>query len=740
MKFFIQPDHGTGSLVEEESFTTLISHMKLKYWYFIGVCLLTFTACQSEVDNPTGLMTEFILQPEYVKILDNKPEFTWIIPDKAIEQTAYQIVVASSLENIKNKKIDIWDSGKISGNGSVEVEVHGLNLTENTNYNWRVRIWDYQEKPTPYSSTQQFSTGRFKGYASTSNKFQISPNKPVKWTKDSEGHYFFDFGKAGFGTLELSLKPTKVDTLIFHFGEKLTADFHIDRNPPGSVRYQKTELIIGPQKTTYQVTLPLNERNTASSAVQLPDSLGVVLPFRYCEIENVLFEIENIHLVRKTLSYTFDDRASDFSCSDTILNQVWELCKYSIKATSFAGLYIDGDRERIPYEGDAYINQLGHYCTDREYSMARLTNEYFMHHPTWPTEWILHTVPMFYKDFLYTGNLESIAHYYELLKAKTLYFLAREDGLISVNSEKLTAESMRNLGFSNPDTRLQDIVDWPPGQNDTGWQLATSLGERDGYHMVDVNTVVNSFYHWNLEIMTEIAGLLDKKSDQLFFRKLAEKVKKSINEILFDDARGIYIDGEGSSHASLHANMLPLVVGLVPGKYEESVIKFIKSRGMACSVYGAQYLLEGLYNAGEADYAKSLLTATHDRSWWNMIKSGSTITMETWDMKYKPNSDWNHAWGAVPANIIPRCMWGIKPTKPGFAEVRIQPQLGDLEFSEIKYPTIRGSIEANYKLTSKNMEYKIKIPANMAGFFVRPGDEEIISLKTGWNRIKVPIN
>ena len=57
----------------------------------------------------------------------------------------------------------------------------------------------------------------------------------------------------------------------------------------------------------------------------------------------------------------------------------------------------------------------------------------------------------------------------------------------------------------------------------------------------------------------------------------------------------------------------------------------------------------------------SLMTATNDRSWWNMIRSGSTISMEAWDLKYKPNSDWNHAWGSAPANIIPGYMWGIRP-------------------------------------------------------------------------------
>ena len=73
--------------------------------------------------------------------------------------------------------------------------------------------------------------------------------------------------------------------------------------------------------------------------------------------------------------------------------------------------------------------------------------------------------------------------------------------------------------------------------------------------------------------------------------------------------RGIYIDGEFSDHSSLHANMMALAFDLVPEEHKKTVIDFIKSRGMACSVYGAQFLLEGLYNAGESDYAMSLLTA-----------------------------------------------------------------------------------------------------------------------------------
>jgi alpha-L-rhamnosidase len=64
---------------------------------------------------------------------------------------------------------------------------------------------------------------------------------------------------------------------------------------------------------------------------------------------------------------------------------------------------------------------------------------------------------------------------------------------------------------------------------------------------------------------------------------------------------------------------------------------------MACSVYGAQYLLEALYEMGEADAAVSLMTASTLASWTNMMKVGSTMTMEAWDVSIKSNLDWNHS-------------------------------------------------------------------------------------------------
>jgi hypothetical protein len=685
-------------------------------------------------ESPTGLMIEFIREPEQVLISDPKPEFSWIVPDNAGTQTAYQILVSSSTELLSRDIGDLWNGIRTISSKSVEVQYSGGNLTDNSTYFWKVRIWDRKGRPSSWSEIQHFKTGILKDYATAGNRFIRTLIKPEKLIKTGENSYFVDFGKDAFGNLELKINPTSKDTIIVHLGEKTEGLNRIDRKPAGTIRYHRILLPVEPGRTSYVLAIPPDSRNTGPAAVHLPDSIGVITPFRYCELENCRFELNPENVCQKALWYYFENGNSAFISSDSVLNKVWDISKYTIKATSFAGLYIDGDRERIPYEADAYINQLGHYYTDREFSLARRTNEYFIEHPTWPTEWILQTVLLFYNDLMYTGNQESVNQFYKELKHKTLIEIARPDGLIS--SKNVTDEIMTNLGFLNAKERIRDIVDWPPSQKDTGWQLATSDGERDGYDMTEVNTVVNAFHYRSLVLISELAGYLGRTVDSVLFRNQSLKVRQAINDKLFDRDRGIYLDGEFSSHSSLHANMMALAFDLVPEEYKRTVVDFIKSRGMACSVYGAQFLLEGLYKAGESDYAMSLMTATHDRSWWNMIRSGSTMTMEAWDMKYKPNSDWNHAWGAAPANIIPGYMWGIRPVKPGYSKAVIKPQLSNLAYSQISVPTIRGNIVAEFKNSGKSKEYLIIIPANMeCDFVINSVNNLTIKLHPGTNRI-----
>lgn len=526
------------------------------------------------------------------------------------------------------------------------------------------------------------------------------------WTED--GTLVLDFGKAAFGTL---LLPEQTAPLTLHLGERADHDGRVDRTPPGTVRYREIRQEASLDKPVSRIAIPPDERNTGSAAIRMPTAIGEVLPFRYAEIEAA--QVIDPDTVRRTfVHYPFDDSAAWFRSSDEVLNAVWDLCKYTIKATSFCGIYVDGDRERIPYEGDAYINQLSHYGVDQEYSLARYSMEYLIQHPTSPTEWHLHCLLMAWADYLYTGETGSLEEFYGDLRVKTLVDLADADGLISVASPNMTRALEEQLHLHWPGTifkGLHDLVDWPPASFTEG-----GFGERDGFEMRPVNAVVNAFHYRALVLFSRIAQALGQEGDATWFSRQAVLVRESFLNRLFDPGRGLFVDGVGATHTSLHGNLFPLVFGLVRDKNLRSVIQFIKSRGMACSVYGAQYLLEALYKYGEAEYALSLMTAQHDRSWWNMISSGGTIAWEAWDWKFKNNLDWNHAWGAAPANIIPRFLLGVRPMEPGFGRVLIHPQPAGIVELSGKVPTPRGPIEiAMNQQPGRSLELELTIPETM---------------------------
>ena len=686
---------------------------------------------EREIKKPFGLHVETIRKAERTEIINKKPHLGWIVPSAFGYQTAYRVLVASSKEKLESNTGDVWDSGEVKSSNSNLIQIQ-KELQPNTKYYWKVRITGSNNQASRYSEIHEFKTGNFDSNRYTSsNFFMVEEIQPSLVRKNDDGSYFFDFGKDAFSTLSLKYNPLQEETLTIRLGEKLK-NGRIDQNPGGTIRYQELLLTVYPGKEQYEIQLAPDQRNTASQAISLPDSFPVLMPFRYAEIEGYGANFNPSQVIQKAYFNYFDENASNFSSSDTTLNQVWSLCKYSIKATSFTGYYIDGDRERIPYEADAYLNQLSHYAVDNEYTMARKTIEYFMQNPTWPTEWQLHVALLVYQDYMYTGNTALIKKYYEALKYKTLMDLEVNDGFISTASPNHDGAFMAKLGFQDTTQRLREIVDWPQKGGFGG-----VMGEDDGFVFQPVNTVVNAMYYGNMKIMAEFAGVLGKDKEKLDFERRAKKVKEAINQKLYNKAKGYYYDGIGTDHASLHANMFALAFGIVPDKNKRKVVSYIKTRGMACSVYGAQYLMEALYNARAADYALDMLTATHDRSWYNMIKVGSTITMEAWDMKYKPNSDWNHAWGAVPANIIVRNMWGIQPVKPGFEKVTIRPQPGYLTQSSIKVPTIRGEIACNYQKESDQLqEYSITIPGNMQALFYLD-DHEFSTIKKNGKKANV---
>jgi len=660
---------------------------------------------------PGGLMVNLLAHPERTTIPDTAPKFTWIFQPTARGevQTASEIIVASSATLAANTNGDVWASGPVASGASINVPFGGAPLARGSNYFWRVRTWGSAGAVSPWSAPQAFTIeptlppGNARSIQNSSanlwsGRYQPAFDTvvaPASFVDKGGGNYFIDFGRAGFGYITLHLNGNFAGQSVeVRLGEKASGT-SVTSAPGGTIRYGTTTVALADGDVTY----PVHKAST-TTGIDLSWS-GGVMPFRYVELLNCPGTVTADDLRQFVLHVPFDDSAASFTSSNSTLNAVWELCQYSIKATTFCGVYVDGDRERKPYEADAYLNQLSHYGVDREFATARYSYEYLLDNPTWPTEWRLHFAPMAWADYLATGNADALAANYNSLKTQLLTNWTRvSDGLL----------------VSQTTGTPRDIVDWP-------------TGERDGYSLTTVNTVVNAFHYQALRRMAEIATVLGHAADAADFTTRADTLQASFNTVFWNAGSQRYQDGETATHISAHANFFPLAMGLVPSNRVATVAAFLKTKRMACSVYGAQYLLEALFAAGEADYAIRLLAdndPAYKRHWWNMLLEGSTITLEAWDNDFKSNLDWNHAWGAAPANLIPRYVLGVKPLTPGYGLVEIKPQLGTgagtngLTRVTGVVPTIRGPVSVAVENATNAFQLFVDIPGNMTANVLLP--------------------
>ncbi|GAB3258565.1 hypothetical protein GCM10027347_21960 [Larkinella harenae] len=658
-------------------------------------------------------------------VRSHRPSFSWVMPGARphSRQTAYRLLLSSSREKSLNNQGDVWDSGKVTSSQSVGVLLPAdRRLDTNRIYYWKVTIWDDQDTESGFSQPKGFRTApQLTAYETPYYPLVKTEENPQAQRSLGRNRVLYDFGKDAFGQIYLTANTlAEQDTLILHVGEAITPEGRVNARPAGTLRYRRIPVLLQKGLHRYAIQFKPDKRNTGPKAILMPEYIGEVLPFRYVELELRSGNVRVNQLVRQTVTYPFDQTATTFTSSDTTLNQIWELCKHTIRATTFSGFYVDGDRERIPYEADALINQLSHYATDAEYNIAKRSLNYLIFHATWPTEWSLQNVLIAGYDQLYSGDARTLEALYPELKAKLLLPLARPDGLISTRTGLQTPAFTRSIHYDTFDGRptIQDIVDWP--QQGVLGLGKKEVGETDGFVFRDYNSVVNAFHYQGLVFMAQLAERLGKTDDALVYANRANQVKKAFQATFMNPKTALVRDGEGTDHASLHANMMALAFGLVPAKNQAKVLAHIRSRGMACSVYGSQFMLEALYNANESAYALALMTSTDERSWYNMIRTGSTMTTEAWDTRYKPNQDWNHAWGAAPANIIVRKLMGIEALTPAFETVQIKPQPDTLRKATLQLTTLRGPIIASFENSPERFSFQLILPANTKGVVYLP--------------------
>lgn len=115
----------------------------------LAACLVTVVAllsgCQSNKPDDSFWVSRLRVESKAEPVVTDHPQprFSWELrsDQRTIRQTYYQILVASSREGIEADSADVWDSGRIKSDVSIQVPYEGPALKSRTTYFWKVKVW-----------------------------------------------------------------------------------------------------------------------------------------------------------------------------------------------------------------------------------------------------------------------------------------------------------------------------------------------------------------------------------------------------------------------------------------------------------------------------------------------------------------------------------------------------------------------------------------------------------------------
>jgi len=159
------------------------------------------------------------------------------------------------------------------------------------------------------------------------------------------------------------------------------------------------------------------------------------------------------------------------------------------------------------------------------------------------------------------------------------------------------------------------------------------------------------------------------------------------------------------------------------------------------STFYGFYVIEALGKAGETTAALDMIR----QYWGGMLDVGATTFWEDFDLAWTENTgridepvpagkkdihgdfgahcyvgyrhSFCHGWAGGPTAFLSHRVLGIRPAAPGFAKVRIAPDLGDLKWVEGTYPTPKGLIKVRHE---RQADGTIKSSINLP-----PGVEQV---------------
>jgi alpha-L-rhamnosidase len=182
------------------------------------------------------LRCEYLTNP--LGIDTPRPRLSWIVEssEHGQKQSAYQILVSSSFDQLMNDEGDFWDTGRVTSDESLHIGYSGKPLPSSQRVFWKVRVWDRDGKMSNWSRIAFWEMGLL---------------KPEDWqaqwigrTKDTKSHPAPLLRRA----FELEGDPVRGTVYVcglgyyeLHLNGKTVSDRLLD---PAFTRYDKRALYV----------------------------------------------------------------------------------------------------------------------------------------------------------------------------------------------------------------------------------------------------------------------------------------------------------------------------------------------------------------------------------------------------------------------------------------------------------------------------------------------------------------
>ena len=278
-----------GTLTLDEPMIKPLARCRLRPLLLVSV-LATLTLSGAAM-TVTNLGCEQRINPMGVDVV--QPRLSWILQSskRGDRQTAYRILAASSRASLDRDTGDLWDSGRVASDETIQVPFAGKPLKSSQEVFWKVRVWDPSGTASPWSTTATWTMGVLNtnewqaqwvslGNADSGSTF-LRRNFPVRARLTRAliyisglGQYELSFNGSRVGSDLLSPGWTKYDKTILYDTFDVTALLTAGTNAIGIVlgngmynvpttsRYAKFTGTFGPRKVIAQIRLEYGDTIT----------------------------------------------------------------------------------------------------------------------------------------------------------------------------------------------------------------------------------------------------------------------------------------------------------------------------------------------------------------------------------------------------------------------------------------------------------------------------------------------